>query len=235
MVDDLQKSTKKFNLKKFLPFIIFGAVIVLFLASRRNQNGGSGNIPVDETGVGGTAQGISNDMTGQLFNDLATSIAGENDKIYSAISDMGGNFEGKISALDAKIEAKTAEQAEKVDLSSNNTVYERVSNMIPFGTIYNDDIPDDIQYNQIQRTVNQSDLIYDKQQELKKQVSGLGNNGVGWTPSSGAELNKRLESQDFRNSEMDRAKLVIENRRKEGLSTTLQEKYLKKLEAGGKV
>lgn len=105
--------------------------------------------------------------------------------------------------------------------------------------IYFDGQDDDVQYNRATQNakdlVSRGELSKKNADDLLKQIAGQGNSGVGWSATGKAEQDRkdRLNDSSVRQSEIDRAKNVIENRKDSGQNTKVQEDYLNRLLKGG--
>jgi hypothetical protein len=190
----------------------------------------------------GIMEGVNSQLN-TVISNLYDVITGQKEYIdqvktsqQTVIDQIRADVTGTTNAID-RIGADVKTQLADVK-SSYNTVFntqETVSSVLPSVTsIYFDGKNDADQFKTIVAQVNQAvssgTITQATATQTVKQVAGLGNDGVGWTAESWKPTQQRLETDPtFKQSEIDRARLVIENRQAQGLSITNQVNYLNSL------
>ncbi len=252
IIEDIQKALPKGKLKSFLPFIIAGGVLgVIALVRRGNQPQQEVTVPDQEVGSGVDLGGIINDLqtqtnqaikeNNQLVLDqtnsqlssiagvLVDSLAGQKDMINSLKAEMNNQLNSQVSDLKGTVSGLTTNLQEvnkKIEANASGT-----SSPSAGSSIYFDGVDDGQQFQQIVSSiVANSKLTPEQKTQAKKEVAGLGNNGIGYDPKASAVTNQKLETDPaYRQAELERTQLVIENRKQAGMSTTAQENYLKQI------
>lgn len=250
------------DLKKMTPFIIGGlglGVVALFM--KRKDPPVDQNIMADDgVGSGVDLGGVLNDFANQTNQAIQQNNQEMSYKMSEISGNLLGIIQDQNSYLnDYKSEQNNIINQLKSDLAnaskysggssggSSGSSYERVATVQSTrmaedsyssgSSIYFDDVDDDIQYNNVVKNLkdltSSGQVSQKKATEIKKEIAGLGNNGVGWSVENYVGTASRLVNDpSYLSSEIERTKLVMENRQKAGLSTKLQEDHLNRLIRG---
>lgn len=253
-VEEIAKPFQDKKLKKFTPFIIGGVVLLGIFSFMKKPKVAESSFVGESSGVGGNLGGVYNDMVGQVNEQLKG-----NDKMISdymksqedKISLMENNVLNILTSTKAEYDKKLSDSISKISSPVYSPVYTNavpeskpsimeslsntISNVITAinggdNSIYYDNVADDVQYKQVQNYVGGLSVSDKEKQTIKSSVAGLGNNGENFNANHWSETEQRLKTDtSFVQSEIERAKLVIENRKSSGLDISKQEKYLNQL------
>ena len=247
IIEDIQKAIPKGkDLKKMTPFIIGGVVLGLGALLFTRRSPAVVDQPMTDDGVGDDVDlgGLMSDFANQTNQALQQN----NQEMSYQLSEVAGNlFDviGQQNEVINQLQKEFTTQLKDISSSSVVPVYQQASAVQNYSTtpnednfsIYFDGVDDDIQYNNVvknvQKAVSSGSISSKEGKKIKKEIAGLGNDGVGWTAEGYKDNKERLASSpDHVRSEIERANLVIENRKASGLSTKLQEEYKERLVSG---
>ncbi len=155
----------------------------------------------------------------EALSGFANVIEGQQDMIYDLGSALdASNEQYLIFEQNFQNQLNTATESAIIASATSNV-----------GDIYTDKFDDATQFNSIAlqlEALNPSNVV---KSNVLSEIAGTGNEGVGWTPSKEQVFLDNLNDSTFRENELIRTNLVIENRKAQGLDITQQEKHLKKV------
>lgn len=239
IIEDAAKAISKGkDMKKFIPFIVIGAGLgaVALIFGRNRQAAAQ---PITE------GEGLETDLGGVMTdfaNQTNEAIQKNNEEVSYQLSEITGNLVSMINEQNSIINQLQDQMNDNSNLYQsalsvqNVTATPQPENTSGF-SIYFDGVDDDIQFNNTVRNakkfVSEGKVSQSEADQIKREIAGLGNNGVGWTAENWKDNQERMRNDpSYVQSEIERAKLVIENRQAAGLSTAGQEKYLTSLQDG---
>lgn len=248
IIEDVSKALPKGkDLKKFTPFIIGGLVLGLgaLIFKRRSPAVPQQGI-TDESSVGSDVDlgGIMTDFA----NQTNQAIQQNNQEMSYQLSEVAGNlFDviGEQNAVINQLQKDLQDQLDKVSQPQSVPVYQQASitqnwsaaptSQDSGSSIYFDGVDDDIQFNNVvqnvQKAVSRRSISRSEGDRIKKEIAGLGNDGVGWTAESQKLANERMNNDPtIRQTEIERTLSVIQNRKQQGLSTQRQTDHLRRLQ-----
>lgn len=250
IIEDVGKAIPKGkDLKKFLPFIIAGAglgLVVLFM--NRNNTTTPQAAVSEDVGSDSDLGGVLSDFS----NQVNQSLQANNQEMSYQLSEVAGNLFDVVSQQNEVINQLQSQLNKQITNSSTGVSGGSGAAVYPVTTsaqtatavetyqssgssIYFDGNPnDDVQYYEtsknIEQAVSSGKINTTQAKELKKEVASYGNNGVGYDPKVSAQSEARLKTDStYKQAELERANLVIENRKAAGLSTKAQEDYIAKI------